>query len=46
MHNGFWLATIGCGSMLLLIWFAEQIDDLTFGVWYRGYQINSHTPPS
>jgi hypothetical protein len=27
-----------------LIWFPEQIDDLTFGAWYQGSQIDSHTP--
>ncbi len=44
MHSGFWLVTFGCGPMLLLIWFPQGIDDLTFGLWYRGYQIDSHTP--
>jgi hypothetical protein len=43
VHNGFWLVTLGCGPLLLLIWFAEQVDDFTFGTWYRGYQIDSHT---
>lgn len=32
MHSGFWLVTLGCGPMLLLIWFPEEIDDFTFGV--------------
>ena len=30
--------------LLALIWFPEQIDDLTYGAWYRGYQIDTHTP--
>jgi hypothetical protein len=30
--------------LLALIWFPEQIDDLTYGSWFRGYQIESHTP--
>jgi hypothetical protein len=45
MRNGFWLVTLGCGPMILLIWYAQQIDDLTFGSWFRGYQVDSHTPP-
>ena len=42
--NGFWIVTLVCGPLLTLIWFPQQIDDLTFGSWYRGYQIDSHTP--
>jgi hypothetical protein len=42
--SGFWLVTLVCGPVLALIWFPEQIDELTFGAWYRGYQIDSHTP--
>lgn len=42
--SGFWLVTLVCGPLLALIWFPEQIDDLTYGAWYRGYQIDSHTP--
>jgi hypothetical protein len=42
--HGFWLVTLVCGPVLALIWFPEQIDDLTYGAWYRGYQIDSHTP--
>jgi hypothetical protein len=33
-----------CAPAIALIWFPAQIDDLTFGMWYRGYQIDSHTP--
>lgn len=42
--GGFWLVTLVFGPVLALIWFPEQIDDLTYGAWYRGYQIDSHTP--
>jgi hypothetical protein len=42
--NGLWIVTLVCGPVLTLIWFPEQIDDLTFGSWYRGNQIDSHTP--
>ena len=42
--SGFWVVTLVCVPVLALIWFPEQIDDLTFGAWYRGYQIDSHTP--
>ena len=42
--NGFWIVTLVSAPLLTLIWFPEQIDDLTFGSWYRGYQIDSHTP--
>jgi hypothetical protein len=42
--SGFWIVTFVSGAALALIWFPEQIDDVTFGSWYRGYQIDSHTP--
>jgi len=42
--SGFWLVTLVCAPVLVLIWFPEQIDDLTYGAWYRGYQVDSHTP--
>ena len=41
---GFWAVTIVFVPLLCLIWFPEQIDDLTYGGWFRGYQIDSHTP--
>jgi hypothetical protein len=41
---GFWAVTIVFVPVLALIWFPEQIDDLTYGTWFRGYQIDSHTP--
>ena len=44
MHNGCWIVTLGCAPLLLLIWFPRQVDELSFGTWYRGYQIDSHTP--
>jgi hypothetical protein len=42
--NGLWLVTVVSAPCLILIWFPEQIDELTFGAWYRGYRIDSHTP--
>ena len=42
--SGFWVVTLICGPLLALIWFPEQIDDLAYGSWSRGYQIDSHTP--
>ena len=42
--SGFWVVTLVLVPVLALIWFPEQIDDLTYGAWYRGYQIDSHTP--
>jgi hypothetical protein len=42
--SGFWIVTLVSGAVLALIWFPEQIDELTFGGWYKGYQIDSHTP--
>jgi hypothetical protein len=42
--SGFWIVTLVSGPILALIWFPEQIDDLTYGAWYQGYQIDSHTP--
>jgi hypothetical protein len=30
---------------IILIWFPEQVDDYTFGLWYKGNRIDSHTPP-
>jgi hypothetical protein len=42
--SGFWIVTLVSAPVLALIWFPEQIDDLTFGTWSGGYQIDSHTP--
>ena len=42
--SGFRVVTLVLVPVLTLIWFPEQIDDLTYGAWYRGYQIDSHTP--
>jgi hypothetical protein len=41
--NGFWIVILVCTPVLTLTWFPQQID-LTYGVWYRGYQIDSHPP--
>jgi hypothetical protein len=30
---------------ITLIWFAERVDEYTFGTWSRGNRIDSHTPP-
>ena len=42
--GGFWFVTLVLGPVLALIWFPERLDDLTYGAWYRGYRIDSHTP--
>ncbi len=42
--SGFWIVTLVSAPVLALIWFPEQIDDMTFGAWSRGSQIDSHTP--
>lgn len=42
--GGFWVVTLVCGPVLALIWFPEQIDDLSYGAWFRGYQVDTHTP--
>jgi hypothetical protein len=31
--SGFWIVTFVSGPLLALIWFPEQIDDLTYGTW-------------
>ena len=43
--RGMYFAVFGNGLALILIWFPEAIDDLTFGQWTRGGQIDTHTPP-
>lgn len=42
--GGFWVVALVCGPVLALIWFPEQIDDLSYGAWFRGYQVDTHTP--
>jgi len=42
--SGVAVVTLIVVPLLALIWFPEQIDDLTYGAWYRGYQIDTHTP--
>lgn len=44
LPSGGWIVTFICLPVLALIWFPEQIDDLTYGTWGKGYQIDSHTP--
>jgi hypothetical protein len=39
---GLGLALGGCA---LFVWFPEEINNLTFGEWTRGAQINVPTPP-
>ena len=39
--DGLWIVTLVSVAVLALIWFPQQIDDLTYGSWYRGYQIDS-----
>jgi hypothetical protein len=38
-------ALFGDGLALIMIWFPAAIDELTFGQWTRGGQIDAHTPP-
>jgi hypothetical protein len=40
-----WAIVIVDGVALVLIYFPDTIDDLTFGTFSRGGQIDSHTPP-
>lgn len=40
-----WFVTLGAAPLLLLIWFPSEVDEFTFGAWYQGYRIDSHTPP-
>ena len=44
LPSGLWLVTLVCWPILALIWFPEQIDDLSFGSWSTGAQIDTHTP--
>ncbi len=39
-----WYVLIMVVPALLLIGFAEQIDEPTFGTWHHGYRIDTHTP--
>jgi hypothetical protein len=45
--RGVWFVLIVDGIALVLICFAEEIDDLTFGQWFQGApsEIDIHTPP-
>ena len=42
--NGPWYVIICLGVPMILIWFPDEIDDMTFGTWSRGNQIDTHTP--
>jgi hypothetical protein len=42
--SGFLIVTLVSAPILALIWFPEQIDDLTYGAWYQGSQVDTHTP--
>ena len=44
--SGLWFVTLVCWPLLALIWFPEQLDDLSFGSWTRGSQIDTHSPPA
>jgi hypothetical protein len=44
LDHRLWFAAFVLGFPLILIWFPEEIDDLSFGTWDRGNQINVHTP--
>jgi hypothetical protein len=44
LDHQLWFAAFVLGLPLILIWFPEEIDDLSFGTWDRGNQINVHTP--
>lgn len=46
LPSGLWLVTLVCWPVLALIWFPEVIDDLSFGTWSKGAQIDTHTPPA
>src|ERR1700691_5446022 len=47
--HGIWYVLMSDGLALVLIFFAEEIDDLTFGQWVQGMgmpdKIDVHTPP-
>jgi hypothetical protein len=39
-----WYVSLLVAPVLVLIWFPNDVDELTFGIWYQGYRIDSHTP--
>jgi hypothetical protein len=39
-----WAVLILLLPLLWLIWFPSQVDEYTFGLWYRGNRIDAHTP--
>jgi hypothetical protein len=44
-HHLMWSVAFMDGMALLLIYFPDTIDDLTFGLVTRGGPIDAHTPP-
>jgi hypothetical protein len=36
---------LALAAPIVLIWFPEQVDDYTFGMWDKGNRIDVHTPP-
>ena len=40
-----WYVTLVAAPLLILIWFPCEVDELTFGMWYEGYTVDTHTPP-
>jgi hypothetical protein len=44
IHLGAWYVTLVATPLLILIWFPSEIDEFTFGNWYKGYRIDPHTP--
>lgn len=43
--KGHWYVLLFVAPSLVFIWFPEQVDEYTFGVWRYGNQVNSHSPP-
>ena len=39
-----WYVVLAAVPLLVLIWFPEWVDELSFGATRGGYQIDSHTP--
>ena len=44
IFNGEWYVVLGVVPVLFLIWAPEWVDELTFGAWRAGNQIDAHTP--
>ena len=39
-----WYVTVLAVPLLILIWFPAALDDVSYGLWYKGYRVDSHTP--